>query len=84
MLPWPVSLQQVTSPGGTSSLGEQRLALRRVALAGALDEFACSLHELMDLYRFEGRVLLDARRVDELQRELAALQETGGAAGQEV
>jgi|SRR5262245_20178714 len=53
-------------------LGERRLALRRTALAGAPDELAYSLRELMDLYAFEYDVF-DARRVDELQRELDGL-----------
>src|SRR5215475_4303492 len=87
---WPLSLcievlrRDADSALEAARLGERRLALRRVALAGARDELACSLRELMDLYRFEGQVLLDARRVDELRRELAALPETGGAAGLEV
>jgi hypothetical protein len=87
---WPLSLcievlrRDPVSALEAARLGERRLALRRVALAGAPDELACSLRELMDLYRFGGRVLLDARRVDELRRELAALPETDGAAGQEV
>jgi hypothetical protein len=58
--------------------GERRLALRRTALAGAPDELAYSLRELVDLYTFEYDVL-DTRRVDELRRELAALPEAGGA-----
>jgi hypothetical protein len=57
-------------------LGERRLALRRVALAAAPDELACSLRELMRLYTFEDYVL-DMRRVDELRRELAALPGAG-------
>ena len=61
-------------------LGERRLALRRVALAGAPDELACSVRELMDLYKNNS---LDPRRVDELRRELAARPDTSGA-GQEV
>src|SRR5262249_61197727 len=87
---WPLSLcievlrRNPDSALEAARLGERRLALRRAALAGAPDEIACSLRELMDLYVFEGRVLLDVRRVDELRRELAALPETGGAAGQEV
>ena len=56
-------------------LGERRLALRRTALAGAPDELEHSLRELMDLYTFEYDVF-DARRVDELQRELDALAVT--------
>ena len=56
-------------------LGERRLALRRTALAGAPDEFELSLRELIDLYTFEYDVF-DARRVDELQRELDALAVT--------
>jgi hypothetical protein len=63
-------------------LGERRLALRRVALAGGLDELACSVRELMDLYTFEYDSL-DPRRADELRRELAARPDTGGA-GQAV
>jgi hypothetical protein len=84
---WPLSLcievlrRDPDTALEAARLGERRLALRRVALAGAPDELACSLRELMGLYRFEGQVLLDARRVDELRRELAALPETGGAAG---
>ena len=86
---WPMSLcievlrRDPDSAPEAARLGERRLALRRVALAGAPDELACSLRELMDLYMFEGRVLLDARRVDELRRELAALEEAGGS-GQEA
>jgi alkanesulfonate monooxygenase SsuD/methylene tetrahydromethanopterin reductase-like flavin-dependent oxidoreductase (luciferase family) len=56
-------------------LGERRLALRRTALAGAPDELAHSLRELIDLYTFEYDVF-DTRRVDELQRELDALPTT--------
>ena len=56
-------------------MGERRLALRRTALAGAPDELVYSLRELMDLYTFEYDVF-DARRVDELQRELDALPVT--------
>jgi hypothetical protein len=63
-------------------LGERRLALRRMALAGAPDELARSLRELIDLYTFEYEVL-DTGRVDELRRELAALAEAGGS-GQEA
>jgi alkanesulfonate monooxygenase SsuD/methylene tetrahydromethanopterin reductase-like flavin-dependent oxidoreductase (luciferase family) len=59
-------------------LGERRLALRRTALAGAPDELAHSLRELIDIYTFEDHVL-DTRRVDELRRELAACLEAGGA-----
>ena len=59
-------------------LGERRLALRRTALAGAPDELAHSLRELMDLYTFEYDVL-DTGRVDELRGELAAFPEPGGA-----
>jgi len=59
-------------------LGERRLALRRTALAGAPDELAHSLRELIDIYTFEDHVL-DTRRVDELRRELAAFLEAGGA-----
>jgi hypothetical protein len=87
---WPLSLcievlrRDPDTALEAARLGERRLALRRVALVGAPDELACSLRELIYLYRFEGQVLLDARRVEELRRELAALPETGGAAGQEV
>jgi hypothetical protein len=63
-------------------LGERRLALRRTALAGAPDELACSLRELVDLYTFEYDVL-DPHRVDELHHELDALPE-GGGSGQEA
>jgi len=56
-------------------LGERRLSLRRTALAGAPDELAYSLRELMDLYTFEDDVF-DARRVDELRRELDGLLAT--------
>src|SRR5215470_13016468 len=59
-------------------LGERRLALRRTALAGAPDELARSLRELIDLYTFEDDVF-DMDRVDELRRELAAFPEAGGA-----
>ena len=59
-------------------LGERRLALRRTALAGAPDELAHSLRELIDIYTFEDHVF-DTRRVDELRRELAAFLEAGGA-----
>jgi hypothetical protein len=59
-------------------LGERRLALRRTALAGAPDELAHSLRELIDLYTFEYDVL-DTGRVEELRRELAASPEAGGA-----
>ena len=53
-------------------LGERRLALRRTALAGAPDELAYSLRELMDLYTFEDDVL-DRGRVDALRHELNEL-----------
>lgn len=56
-------------------LGERRLALRRTVLAAAPDELEHSLRELIDLYTFEDDVF-DARRVDELQRELDALPVT--------
>jgi hypothetical protein len=59
-------------------LGERRLALRRTALAGAPDELAHSLRELIGLYTFEYDVL-DTGRVEELRRELAAFPEAGGA-----
>src|SRR5215510_14795103 len=73
---WPLSLcievlrRDPDSALEAARLGERRLALRRAALAGAPDELACSLRELMDLYTFEYDVL-DTRRVDELRRELA-------------
>ena len=87
---WPLSLWIEALrclPGARNAmeaarLGERRLALRKVALAGAPDELACSVRELMDLYTFENDSL-DPRRVDELRSELAALPDTGGA-GQEV
>ena len=44
-------------------------------LAAAPDELEHSLRELIDLYTFEYDVF-DARRVDELQRELDALPVT--------
>jgi hypothetical protein len=56
-------------------LGERRLALRRTLLAGAPDELEHSLRELIDLYAFEYDDF-DARRTDELRRELDALQAT--------
>ena len=56
-------------------LGERRLALRRTVLAAAPDELEHSLRELIDLYTFEDDVF-NARRVDELQRELDALPVT--------
>ena len=56
-------------------LGERLLALRRTALAGASDELEHSIRELIDLYTFESDVF-DARRVDELRRELDALPAT--------
>jgi len=85
---WPLSLcievlrRDPDSALEAARLGERRLALRRVALAGAPDELACSVRELMDLYTFENDSL-DPRRVDELRSELAARPDTGGA-GQEV
>jgi len=87
---WPLSLwiealrwmHHADSALEAARLGERRLALRRVALAGAPDELACSVRELMDLYTFENDSL-DPRRADELRRELAARPDTGGA-GQEV
>ena len=87
---WPLSLwiealRRKHNPDSAleaARLGERRLALRRVALAGAPDELACSLRELIDLYTFEYDSF-DPHRVDELRRELAALTETGGT-GQEV
>ena len=59
-------------------LGERRLSLRRTALAGAPDELQHSIRELIDLYTFEYEVF-NARRVDELQRELDALPVTRNA-----
>ena len=56
-------------------LGERRLALRRTALAGALDELEHSLRKLIELYTFEYDVL-DTGRVDELRRELDGLPAT--------
>ena len=56
-------------------LGERRLSLRRTVHAAAPDELEHSLRELIDLYTFEYDVF-DARRVDELQRELDALPVT--------
>ena len=87
---WPLSLwiealrwmHHADSALEAARLGERRLALRRVALAGAPDELACSVRELMDLYTFENDSL-DPRRADELRCELAARADTGGA-GQEV
>jgi hypothetical protein len=58
-------------------LGERRLLLRRTALAGAPDELAHSLQELIDLYTFEYDVL-DTGRVEELRRELARFPEADG------
>jgi len=87
---WPLSLwiealrwmHHADSAMEAARLGERRLALRRVALAGAPDELACSVRELMELYTFENGSL-DPRRVDELRRELARRPDTGGP-GQEV
>ena len=56
-------------------MGERRLSLRRTVLAAAPDELEHSLRELIDLYTFEDDVF-NARRVDELQRELDALPVT--------
>src|SRR5262245_4325992 len=56
-------------------LGYRRLALRRTVIAGAPDELKHALRELMGLYTFEGD-FFDARRVDELRRELDALSVT--------
>ena len=56
-------------------LGERRLALRRMALAGAPDELVHSLRQLMDLYTYEYDVL-NTVRVDELRRELDGLSAT--------
>ena len=55
-------------------LGERRLALRRIALAGAQDELARSIRALIRLYTFEDEVF-DTPRVAELRRELTALSE---------
>jgi hypothetical protein len=66
---------QPESAREATHIGERRLALRRAALAGAPDELAYSLRELMDLYTFEDDVF-DTHRVDELQRELDALPAT--------
>jgi hypothetical protein len=60
-------------------VGERRLALRRVALAGAPDELACSFRELIWLYTFEYTVM-DQHRVYELRRELNTLLEAEGRA----
>ena len=81
---WPLSLWiealswmlDADSAMEAARLGERRLALRRVALAGAPDELARSVRELMDLYKNNS---LDPRRVDELRRELAARGDMGGA-----
>jgi hypothetical protein len=74
---------RVESALEAAHLGERRLALRRAMLAGAPDELACSLRELMDLYTFECDVL-DTRRVDELDLELAAALSQAGGAEQRV
>jgi hypothetical protein len=69
---------QPESAREAARIGERRLALRRIALAGAPDELAFSLRELIILYTVEGEVF-DTCRVDKLQRELAAFPEAGGA-----
>jgi hypothetical protein len=72
---WIEALRQEHRPESAqeaASLGERRLALRRLALASAPDELACSLRELILLYTFEDD-LLDSRRVCELRSELATL-----------
>jgi hypothetical protein len=46
---------QPESAREAAHIGERRLALRRAALAGAPDELAYSLRELMDLYTFGRR-----------------------------
>lgn len=84
---WPLSLwieavrylPGVRHAREAARLGERRLALRKVALAGAPEELASSVRELIDLYTFENEPL-DPSRAEELRRELA-----GGAdgAGQE-
>ena len=70
---WPLSLWIEALrclPGARNAmeaarLGERRLALRKVALAGAPDELGFSVRELMDLYTFKNEPL-DPRRVEEL------------------
>jgi hypothetical protein len=77
---WIEALRQEHRPESAqqaAGLGERRLALRRLALAGAPDELACSLGELILLYTFEDD-LLDSRRVCELRRELDALSGVQG------
>lgn len=61
-------------------LGEQRLALRKVALAGAPDELAFSIRELMDLYIFKNEPL-NPPRVEELRAELTGLTNGAGQEG---
>src|SRR5262249_52967578 len=81
---WPLSLwisalgceHEPESALEAARLGERRLALRRTVLACAPDELAHSLRGLIGLYTFEDDVL-DTGRVDELRRELAALEEAG-------
>jgi hypothetical protein len=75
---WIYAPRRKHRPESALELGERRLALRRTALAGAPDELAHSLRELIDLYTFEYDVL-DTGRVEELRRELAASPEAGGA-----
>ena len=72
---WTLSLWIYALGWKAARLGERRLALRRAALAGAPDELAHSLQGLIDLYTFEYDVF-DARRVDELRRELDGLPAT--------
>jgi len=71
------SKHQPESALEAARFGERRLALRRTALAGAPEELAHSLRELIALYTFEYDVL-DTARVEELRRELAAFPEIGG------
>jgi hypothetical protein len=88
---WPLSLwiyalgrkHRPESTLEAARLGERRLALRRTALAGAPDELAHSLRELIGFYTFEYDVL-DTARVDELRRELVTLPEAGGGAQRET
>jgi hypothetical protein len=85
---WPLSLWIEALrclPGARNAmeaarLGERRLVLRRVALAGAPDELACSVRELMDLYTFENEPL-DPRRVEQLRGELAGRTDGAGQGG---
>ncbi len=61
-------------------MGERRLELRKVALAGAPDELGFSVRELMDLYTFKNEPL-DPRRVEELRGELAGRTDGAGQEG---